>query len=316
LSPVDKPYNLSDLAEDIIYRPRGTIPVDEETAKNLPLTAIIWFDAEGDLNKGEFNSYLLTFPRNSPANKKVKAGDGYIVIMKKGMDIMFTGYSWGKATPAAPASSLPNTKATPILIVKGSIKQTETNRLLNGLEVTVRNQNTGIVVSDTTGFIAGDGRYVALFADFATKRAAQVGDRLEIQIKSHSGEFDSETFAYTVQERDINTYIVSFDNLQLSQKPREPELLPNYPSPFNPETWIPYKLSNDSEVTIKIFNISGELVRILNLGYKTAGYYLNKEKAGYWDGRNSLGEKVASGVYFYSIQAGNFTAIRKTVLLK
>ena len=94
------------------------------------------------------------------------------------------------------------------------------------------------------------------------------------------------------------------------------ELFANYPDPFNPDTWIPYYLSHDADVTIKIYSSSGKLVRILDLGRQAAGIYLNKDEAAYWDGKNESGEKVASGVYFYQLQAGNSIAIRKMVILK
>lgn len=94
------------------------------------------------------------------------------------------------------------------------------------------------------------------------------------------------------------------------------ELLDNYPEPSNPETWIPYKLPEDAEVTIRIYSATGQLVRTLNPGRQTAGAYIDKNKAAYWDGRNDEGSKVASGVYFYTLQAGKYTATRKMTLLK
>ena len=93
-------------------------------------------------------------------------------------------------------------------------------------------------------------------------------------------------------------------------------LLQNYPNPFNPETWIPYELSEDSEVFIKIYTTTGHLVRTLSLGRKEAGYYTTKERSAYWDGKNEYGEQVSSGVYFYSIKAGDYTSTRKMVILK
>ena len=92
-------------------------------------------------------------------------------------------------------------------------------------------------------------------------------------------------------------------------------LFQNYPNPFNPETWIPYQLIEDSYVKICIYNVKGELVRKLDLGYKSSGFYLGKDQSAYWDGKNSTGEKVASGIYFYIIQAGKFTATRRMVIM-
>jgi hypothetical protein len=98
--------------------------------------------------------------------------------------------------------------------------------------------------------------------------------------------------------------------------PKQSALLQNYPNPFNPETWIPYKLAHSSDVTIKIYNVQGQLVRNLNLGRREAGFYVSKENAAYWDGRNDSGEQIASGIYFYRIKAGTFDATKRLVILK
>ena len=99
-------------------------------------------------------------------------------------------------------------------------------------------------------------------------------------------------------------------------RPKETVLLPNYPNPFNPETWIPYKLSKAAEVTVVIYAIDGSLIRTLTLGHQSAGTYQSKSRAAYWDGKNEVGEPVASGVYFYTLSAGEFTATRKMFIKK
>ena len=101
--------------------------------------------------------------------------------------------------------------------------------------------------------------------------------------------------------------------------PKETILLPNYPNPFNPETWIPYQLAQDSDVRISIYDARGSVVRVLTLGHQSVGYYTSRSRAAYWDGRNALGERVASGVYFYHLQMDTlsaFSALRKMVILK
>ena len=98
--------------------------------------------------------------------------------------------------------------------------------------------------------------------------------------------------------------------------PRRFHLLANYPNPFNPETWVPYELAKDTNVAIRIYSASGRLVRLLDLGHKPAGFYASREKSAYWDGRNESGESVSSGIYFYQIQAGEFSATRKMTILK
>ncbi len=98
--------------------------------------------------------------------------------------------------------------------------------------------------------------------------------------------------------------------------PQETALLANYPNPFNPETWIPYQLAETAEVTVSIYASDGKLVRTLALGQLPAGVYQNRSRAAYWDGRNAQGEPVASGVYFYTLQAGDFSATRKMLIRK
>ncbi len=98
--------------------------------------------------------------------------------------------------------------------------------------------------------------------------------------------------------------------------PDQTKFFVNYPNPFNPETWIPYQLANDSEVTVKIYSSTGQIVRKFELGYKPAGFYTTKDKAIYWDGKNDFGETVSSGVYFYNIKAGNKVFSNKMVMLK
>ena len=96
----------------------------------------------------------------------------------------------------------------------------------------------------------------------------------------------------------------------------ETALLPNYPNPFNPETWIPYRLATPADVSIAIYTADGKLVRTLDLGNQPVGIYESRSRAAYWDGKNALGEPVASGVYFYTLTAGEFTATRKMLIRK
>ena len=98
--------------------------------------------------------------------------------------------------------------------------------------------------------------------------------------------------------------------------PEETALLHNYPNPFNPETWIPYQLAEPAEVTLTIHSVNGTVVRKLALGYQPAGIYQTRSRAAYWDGKNEVGEPVASGVYFYTLTAGDFNATRKMLIRK
>ena len=110
--------------------------------------------------------------------------------------------------------------------------------------------------------------------------------------------------------------IANLEQLLAALIPESTVLLANYPNPFNPETWIPYELADPATVTLRIYTVNGALVRTLDLGHQAAGNYQQRNRAAYWDGRNQLGEPVASGVYFYTLIADNFTATRKMLIRK
>ena len=110
--------------------------------------------------------------------------------------------------------------------------------------------------------------------------------------------------------------IENLQNLLASLIPEETALLRNYPNPFNPETWIPYQLAESAEVTLTIYDMNGQLVQRLEVGHQAAGMYQSRSRAVYWDGRNQLGESVASGLYFYTLTTGDFTATRRMLILK
>ena len=133
-------------------------------------------------------------------------------------------------------------------------------------------------------------------------------DRIEhLLTEARLADDGSEVFrqGITALERLINTTV-----------PTETVLLPNYPNPFNPETWIPYDLAEDADVRIHIYSLKGQSIRQLSLGFQTAGTYRTQARAAYWDGRNSAGEPVASGIYFYTFHAGQVKVTRKMVMRK
>ena len=122
---------------------------------------------------------------------------------------------------------------------------------------------------------------------------------------------------------------IGFDHVQLAESlsiathngsitvlPDKSALLPNYPNPFNPETWIPFHLAETADVSISIYDVGGKLIRLFHLGEILAGVYADKAHAVYWDGRNVAGEKVSSGVYFYHLEAGDYSATRRMLILK
>ena len=110
--------------------------------------------------------------------------------------------------------------------------------------------------------------------------------------------------------------ILFLEQLLAAMVPKETLLLVNYPNPFNPETWIPYQLSKPAAVMVTIYAANGRVIRQLALGHQHAGIYRSRSRAAYWDGRNAVGETVASGVYFYTLTAGDFSATRKMLIRK
>ena len=106
------------------------------------------------------------------------------------------------------------------------------------------------------------------------------------------------------------------EQLLLVLAPQKTALLANYPNPFNPETWIPYQLAKSASVNVSIYAMDGKLIRRLTLGHQAAGVYHTRNRAVHWDGKNSIGESVASGVYFYTLTAGDFAATRRMLILK
>ena len=110
--------------------------------------------------------------------------------------------------------------------------------------------------------------------------------------------------------------IAFFQGLLAITRPNKTRLLANYPNPFNPETWIPYQLADSSDVQILIYDTKGTVVRHMELGHQPAGYYTSRNRAAYWNGRNILGERVASGVYFYQLQVDDLSLLRKMIIMK
>jgi hypothetical protein len=136
------------------------------------------------------------------------------------------------------------------------------------------------------------------------------------ETKKRTLEIDDKNGIKYIYGTTLGANLIVDEKEEIGAIPGETRLLQNLPNPFNPDTWIPYKLASDASVTISIYNLKGQLIRALHLENQKAGNYLTKDRAAYWDGKNSLGDKVASGIYFYTLQAGNFRATRKMVIVK
>ena len=176
------------------------------------------------------------------------------------------------------------------------------------------NLRTGIVATENVTSAAK--RSSAVWADLNRKSVVEAGDRLKVSLYDESGRVVSGPFQRTVTTSDIRNAFLSLQLKVGDIQPQDTLLAQNFPNPFNPETWIPYQLSKATEVKISIYDVSGRLVRSLDLGWQPVGSYMTPSSAAYWDGKNAVGERVASGIYFYTLQTADFTATRRMVILK
>ena len=207
------------------------------------------------------------------------------------------------------------TSQTPVLDVIGSVVDEITGVAKEGFRVKVKNLSTKAALSNITSVETADG-YNMTFVDLNDSYAARVGDVLEISAESPDPLIGVQPLRHIVTADDVKNGTLQLEDLIAYEIPAETELLRNYPNPFNPETWIPYHLSEDADVKLTIYDVNGEMVRTIDVGHQTAAKYDTRAKAIYWDGRNRFGEQVASGVYFYHLDAGDFSATRKMVILK
>ncbi len=205
---------------------------------------------------------------------------------------------------------------TPVLDVNGAIVDEITGLAREGFRVKVKNLSTKTSLHRVTSLEMEAGGYNMTFVDLKSGNAARVGDVLEISADSPSPLIGVQPVRHVVTADDVKSGILELENLIAYEIPAETELLRNYPNPFNPETWIPYRLAEDADVSLTIYDVNGELVRSIDVGHQSAAVYESRAKAIYWDGRNRFGEQIASGIYFYSLSAGDFSATRKMVILK
>ena len=232
--------------------------------------------------------------------------------------VMGEGWSNGEMAGAAPIALFGHKvdNQTPALFVEGSIVDELTGLAKAGFRIKVKNLSTKAALSTISQGDVAQGGYNMTFVDTKAGNAARIGDVLEISADSPNPLIGVKPVRHIVTVDDVKDSRIQLEDLITYEIPAETELLRNYPNPFNPETWIPYRLAEDTDVSLTIYDVSGELVRSIDIGHQTAAVYESRAKAIYWDGRNRFGEQVASGIYFYSLSTGDFSATRKMVILK
>ena len=266
-------------------------------------------------------AYQLVASPGDPADGEVAGDVAYLVnASAAAVPIPVTGDGWmnGDAAGAAPIALAGYTvdNQTPALAVYGSVVDEITGLAREGFRVKVKNLETKAALSEVTSAETADG-YNMLFVDLVDAHAARVGDVLEITADSPNPLIGVKPVRHIVTVDDVKNSTIRLEELIAYEIPAETELLRNYPNPFNPETWIPYRLAEDADVSLTIYDAYGSLVRSIDIGHQAAAVYDTRAKAIYWDGRNQFGEQVASGLYFYHLSAGDdFSATRRMVILK
>ena len=211
-------------------------------------------------------------------------------------------------TAAAPTVSVESIQEAWAFVVSGHL---EGKPAFDGYRVNVQNLRTNSVI---TASVQGD-YFAAATADLARRSVVQTGDVIEVRVIGPNGSVESHPLNFKVTPEHLANAVLSI-RLDGIGQPKLTQLLQNFPNPFNPETWIPYQLETAADVTLQIYDTSGAIVRTLDLGFKPQGFYMTRSRAAYWDGRNNLGEQVASGVYFYNLHTPDFSATRKMLILK
>ena len=283
-------------------------PPKPMTAKSLVAmtgaTTIIRLDAATQ-------EFIAWTPSAPDAGFPIQGGKGYIVNVPQPRNFAFVGAPWTDPTEAAAAPTAISTEMSTeawAFVVSGHLAG---KPAFAGYKVIVRNLRTNSMITASVE----DDYFAAATANLARQSVVKVGDVIEVRVLGPDGNVESQIHSFEVTPEHLANAVLSVKLDDIGQ-PQQNLLLQNYPNPFNPETWIPYQLSADSPVSISIYDTTGNLVRTLSLGFQAAGFYNSRDRAAYWNGRNTLGERVASGVYFYKLETPAFQQTKRMLILK
>ena len=308
-----------DLEEERVYNftlhlDNGLNIISPPLRPETPLTARSFMEMVGstviiDMDDGEYISHTDSTPGDG---FPIEGGRGYIVNTPEGGAITFTGDPWDDSDSTAGTASAPAVSGSLWAFVVDGVLAEE--GFQESYQITVDNLRTGNRL--TEGLAEAGGRFTLGYADLSRTPVVQVGDTLRLTLTDTASGTPIGKIDYAITADDIRkaytTLHLTFDSIA----PMHTQLLQNYPNPFNPETWIPYQLASDADVAITIYNQTGEQIRTIPLGDQAAGSYLTKGRAAYWDGRNGRGELVSSGLYFYYLQANDFTDVKRMIIVK
>ena len=280
-------------------------PTIKMTARSLAVktggTTVVTLDA----SKQKFVAWTPNAPDDG---FPIEGAKGYIINVPQARDIVFTGAKWTNQAQVAAAPLATPLDQTWAFVVSGYLGGMQH---FNGYLITIRNTRTNTVMEAQ---VRGN-YFAAATADLNYRSVVELGDTLELIVTDTHGNIASERFNFTVDPMNLANAVLNV-TLDGIGAPKQSLLLQNYPNPFNPETWIPYRLSENGQVSISIYDTNGRPIRTISLGYRSAGFYQDQGRAAYWDGRNDLGEPVASGIYFYQLITPSFQQTRRMLIVK
>ena len=296
------------------------LPVNDPRVTNVSdIMGLFASGVVGSIIVSSGGSFQAVTAAGASGDGPVMGDAAYLVTATTAGTAAVLGKGWtnGGTTGAAPIAlaGYQVEGQTPVLDVHGSIVDEITGLAKEGFRAKVKNLSTKASLNKVTSAETAEG-YNMTFVDLKVGNAARIGDVLEISADSPNPLIGIKPVRHIVTVDDVKNSRIQLENLIAYEIPAETELLRNYPNPFNPETWIPYHLSEDADVNLTIYDINGDVVRDIDVGHQTAAKYDTRAKAIYWDGRNRFGEQVASGIYFYHLDAGDFSGTRKMVILK
>ena len=307
----------SEVVEDfsnvyVVSLPRGLNMISVPLKPAIPMTARSLAETVGATTVIAFDEVRQEFvgwtPDAPDDGFPIEGGKGYIVNLMQPQQVTFVGAAWTNRIQAAAAPDVKSNEGAWAFVLSGRL---ESERSLDGYLVTAQNLRTNAIMRGNVR----DGYFAVATADLSRQSIVQIGDTLAVTVTDITGEIASEKFRFTVTPDTLANAVlpVTLDGIGA---PKRTLLLQNYPNPFNPETWIPYHLSEAAPVALSIYDMTGGRIRMLSLGFQSAGFYQSRSRAAYWDGRNDLGEQVSSGVYFYQLSTPSEHQIKRMVIVK
>ena len=244
----------------------------------------------------------------------IEGGKGYIINTTASRNVSFTGRAW--SNPAAPDLAEVQAGTEGIWALLVMVNLPDQLRDQPSLRLKMTNLASGDVLGVPTALsdFSGMNNFRMALVDESRKSLVKLGDQVSLEIlDSRDRPVGFERIRVTSDR--LQSAMMMAD-VTYNPIPVFSKLLQNYPNPFNPETWIPYQISESGEVRLLIHDITGNLVRRLELGFRVAGMYTSRQRSIYWDGKTGSGEPAASGLYFYSVEVGEFSQTRRLVISK